>query len=285
MLKKLTQFYYPKTVEDACSQLANAKEKISVLAGGTSEALRNDSTIEALVDLSKIKELSFIKSDSSSISIGAATPVQDIYKSDLSGVSGELLKTAAGKIGSTLLRNAITAGGNLVALFPWSDLPAAYMVLDAEVVCRKGKPKRTVPVINLINSKPASFLTKGEIVAEIKVPVFKKGTGASFAKMSKTSNDYSLITVASRITIAGGKIEEARLAVNAITAQPVRCEEAEKLLVGKKPDAELLAEAAKKAVAGLKVRKDYRATEEYRKEVCEVMIRRSLEESIAKAAK
>jgi CO/xanthine dehydrogenase FAD-binding subunit len=94
-----------------------------------------------------------------------------------------------------------------------------------------------------------------------------------------------LITVASRITIAGGKIEEARLAVNAITAQPVRCEEAEKLLVGKKPDAELLAEAAKKAVAGLKVRKDYRATEEYRKEVCEVMIRRSLEESIAKAAK
>ena len=97
MLKKLTQFYYPKTVEDACSQLANAKEKTSVLAGGTSEALRNDSTIEALVDLSKIKELSFIKSDSSSISIGAATPVQDIYKSDLSGVSGELLKQRPAK--------------------------------------------------------------------------------------------------------------------------------------------------------------------------------------------
>ena len=286
MLKKLTRFYYPKTIEEACLHLGNREQKTALIAGGTSEVLRNDNSIEALVDLSKVKELCYIRSDSAYIHIGAGTPVQDIYKSkDLKGPSGELLKAAAGKIGSTLLRNSITAAGNLAGLFPWSDLPPVYMVLGAEVVCRKGKPKRTVPVQRFIDTRAAQFLAEAEIIAEIMVPIYGKGTGVHFAKFAKTSNDYAMISLAIRLTQKSGRIEQARIAVNAITATPTRCLEAESVLEGQKGNAELFATAAKKAVSSLAVRRDVRASSDYRKEVLEVMIRRGLQEAFDKAGK
>ncbi|PKL42659.1 MAG: hypothetical protein CVV41_14010 [Candidatus Riflebacteria bacterium HGW-Riflebacteria-1] len=286
MLKKLTRFYYPKTIEEACLNLGNREQKTVLIAGGTSEVLRNDNSIEALVDLSKVKELCYIRQESSYIHIGAGTPVQDIYKSkNLKGPSGELLKTAAGKIGSTLLRNSITAAGNLAGLFPWSDLPPVYMALDAEVVCRKGKPKRTVPVQRLIDTRAAQFLSEAEIISEIMVPIYGKGTGVHFAKFSKTSNDYAMISLAIRLTQKSGKIEQARIAVNAITATPTRCREAESVLEGQKATPELFAAAAKKAVSGITVRRDIRASSDYRREVLEVMVRRGLQEAFAKAGK
>ncbi|GAB4267415.1 MAG: hypothetical protein Kow0029_01960 [Candidatus Rifleibacteriota bacterium] len=284
MLKKLTRFYYPETIEEACKLLGKKGDKIAIVAGGTSESIRQDNSIESLVDISRVKELNYIRKDANFIRIGAGTPVQDIYKNpDLKGPAGDLLKTAAGKIGSTLLRNSITAGGNLAALFPWSDLPPVYLVLDAEIVLRKGKPKRTVPVENFINEKPLNFLSDNEIIAEIVVPQFSKGTGTSFIKFAKTANDYSLITVASRISLKAGKVEQARIAINAVTVAPVRFAEAEKILEGQKPTSELIAKAAAKVAEQADIRKDFRASREYRREVLEVLVRRSLEESLQKA--
>ncbi|MGM0600345.1 MAG: FAD binding domain-containing protein [Candidatus Rifleibacteriota bacterium] len=286
MLKNLTRFYYPETIEEACKQLGSKKEKAVVIAGGTSEVLRKDSGIEALVDISRIKELNYIKKDKLTYRIGAATPVQDIYKSDvLTGPSGEILTTAAGKIGSTLLRNSITAGGNLAAVFPWSDLPVVYLVLDAEVVLRKGKPKRTVPVENLLKEKPSKFLGKNEIIAEIAVPVYGKGNGVSFTKFAKTANDYALITVAVRLFVKAGKIEQARIAVNGATIAPVRLYQAEELLQGEKALKGVIEKAAAKAAKVAEIRKDFRASVEYRREVLEVLVKRGLEDALKQAKK
>jgi CO/xanthine dehydrogenase FAD-binding subunit len=286
MLKKLTRFYYPQTIEEACKLMGQKDEKAAVIAGGTSEALRKDNSIEALIDISRVKELQFIKKDKNCYRIGATTTIQDIYKcKDLHGPTGEVLKTAAGKIGSTLLRNSITAGGNLAGIFPWSDLPPVYMALDAEVVLRKGKPKRTVPITSLLEKRPADFLAANEIIAEIVLPVYGKGTGISFSKFAKTANDYALITVATRLTVKGGKIEQARIALNAVTIAPVRCVEAETLLEGQKPTAALIASAAQQAAKSANIRKDFRASVEYRQEILEVLVRRSLEDSLKQAKK
>ncbi len=284
MLKKLTRFYHPKTMEEACHLLGNSELKTAVIAGGTSEVLRKDNSIEALVNLAGVKELSYISKDPLNFRIGAATPIQDIFKSDiLSGPAGNLLKTATGRIASTPLRNAITAGGNLAAIFPWSDLPAVYLVLDAEIVCRRGKPKRTVPVQTIVDLKAPQFLEKGEIIAEIVIPCLGKGTGTAFAKLVKTANDYSMATIAIRMTYKNGVVDQARIAVNAVTAAPTRCIEAENLLIGQKPDDALIRAAAAKAIDSLTIRKDFRASHEYRREACEVMMRRALTEAIAAA--
>ncbi|MBR4569915.1 MAG: FAD binding domain-containing protein [Candidatus Riflebacteria bacterium] len=284
MLKKLTQFYHPTTIEEACKLLA--KPKTAIIAGGTAEALKKDDSIEALVDITHIKELSHLDQDASTIKIGATTTVQEIYKSQkLKGMSGNFLKQVAGTVAATALRNTITAGGNLAAQLWWSDLPVAYLILDAEVVCRLGKPKRTVSVVQIINDTPAKFLKKGEIISEILVPCFGNNTGCDFRKQIKTHHDYPTITAATRITLKNGLISEARIACNAVTPFPFRCQEAEKMLVGKKPTAENIEKAAEKAANSIKYREDFRASKEYRQEVFQVMVRRSLEASVEAAKK
>ncbi len=278
MLRGLTQFFYPKTLKEAFQALSDSKVKTALIAGGTSETLRKSHDIEALVDISRINELIYVKQNSSSIKIGGATPIQDLYKSKLEGVAGDAIKTTAGRVASTLLRNGITAGGNIEGLQWWSDLPCLYMALDAKVTYKNSKKERNVTVLE-------DCASKNEILTEILVPTYGKGTGVTFDKMVKVQHDYSMCTVATRITMGYGKIKEARIVVGALTDKPTRLEEAEKLLVGQKPSEELFAEVAKKAAAKVNYRKDYRASKEYQKELCEIMIRRSLIESAKKAGK
>ena len=283
MLKKLTQFYHPTTIEEAYKYLS--KPKTAIVAGGTAEALKKDDTIEALVDITHIDEISYLSQDASTVKIGATTTVQEVYKSKLTGITGNFLKNVAGAVAATPLRNTITIGGNLAALLWWSDLPVAYLALDAEVVCSEGKNKRTVPVVEIINKNPAKFLKKGEIISGIEVPCFEEKTGCDFRKQVKTHHDYPTVTVATRISLKNGMISEARIACNAITAQPFRCQEAEKMLVGHKPSTELIAKVAEKAAESIKIREDYRASKEYRQEIFQVYVRRSIEASIEAASK
>ncbi|HOY67850.1 MAG TPA: FAD binding domain-containing protein [Candidatus Ozemobacteraceae bacterium] len=283
MLKHLTQFYRPASVEEACALLAARDSRNVALAGGTTIAAVNDTTIEGLVDLSGL-DLSYVRRTSDGYVIGATTPVQDIYKSPvLTGPAGQLLRSAAGKIGSTLLRHSITAGGNLVALFPWSDLPPALLVLDAQAVCRRGVPKRTVAVKNMIETGPRHYLQTGEILTEIQVPEFGLGTGVAFRKLSKTKNDYALITVAVRITLQGEEVKEARIALNAVCKKAQRRLDAEKQLENMVPTPDRIASAAAAAVRDLDMTTDFRASREYRQEVLPVLVRRCIDEALHQA--
>ena len=284
MLQNLTHFFHPSSVEEACALLNDTAQRNVALAGGTWLAGCKDGSIEGLVDLRSLN-LSYLRQEATEIIIGAMTPVQTIFKADsLSGPSAELLQTAAGRIGSTLLRNSITIGGNVVSVFPWSDLPPVLLVLDASLTCRKGRPKRTFPVETLYVEGVRAALHKNEIVTEFRIPAFTaKGTGTAFQKFAKTANDYALTSVAARLTLKGAVIEEARIALNGVVKRPQRLPAAEALLTGQKPTDDLLAQAAKRAIVGLEPTADFRATAEYRLEITEVLVRRALEEALTKA--
>ncbi|HOT27238.1 MAG TPA: FAD binding domain-containing protein [Candidatus Ozemobacteraceae bacterium] len=283
MLKHLTQFYRPATIEEACALLAAKDRRNAVLAGGTHIAAVNDSTIEGLVDLGGLN-LSYIRRTEEGYAIGAMTPVQDVFKSSmLVGPSGQLLRAAAGRIGSTLLRHSITAGGNLMALFPWSDLPPALLALDAQALCRRGVPKRTVAVKNLIETGPRHYMEPGEILVELQVPEYGRGTGVAFHKFSKTTNDYAMITVAVRITMQGETVKEARIALNAVCKKAQRRPDAEKQLENMVPTAERIAAAAAAAARDLDMTTDFRASREYREEVLPVFVRRCIDEALHQA--
>lgn len=285
MLKKLSVVHFPKTVSEACTLLRSKGGKNVVLAGGTYLGVAKDSGITGLVDLKNLN-LSFIRKDKKEFRIGATTPVQDVYESNLlSGPAGTLLRKAAGSIGSTLLRHAVTIGGNIVAVFPWSDLPPALLALDAEIVLSDGKKSRSVPVDKWFEKTPKFHLKPGEIVSEIRIPILDKSSGTEFHKFSKTKNDYAIISVAVRLTQSGGKVREARIALNAISKKPLRCSVAEKILTGQKPSPALLKQAGLESGKGFDFTTDIRASKEYRAEVLPVFVRRCLETAVKQEGK
>ena len=75
-----------------------------------------------------------------------------------------------------------------------------------------------------------------------------------------------------------------RLAVGGLRPLPGRLRAAEAVLVGKEPVAAAFAEASAVAMAEAQVAADFRATPEYRREVCGVLVRRALETAAERAA-
>ena len=79
------------------------------------------------------------------------------------------------------------------------------------------------------------------------------------------------------LTLADGVISDARLAFAGVSDVPVRVAEAEDLLLGERPSAELFAEAARVATAGLDPPADLNGSSEYRKQVAATLVRRGLQ--------
>jgi CO/xanthine dehydrogenase FAD-binding subunit len=75
---------------------------------------------------------------------------------------------------------------------------------------------------------------------------------------------------------ADGTITDARLAFSGVADVPVRATDAEDLLRGRRPSAELFQEAAAAATACLDPPADLHGTSEYRKKVAAALVRRGL---------
>jgi carbon-monoxide dehydrogenase medium subunit len=182
------------------------------------------------------------------------------------------------------LRNQITIGGNLVGLYPWSDPVPALLALGATARVRSAAGTRDVPLDELVAKHPSKLLQPGELVTEIRLPRAAAHTGSAFLKFARSAVDYALCDAAAWLRLDGKVIREARVAVGALRALPARLVAAEKALVGQAPDPATLVAAAAAGAAEAEVTADFRASVEYRRELCGVLVRRVLETAARRAA-
>jgi carbon-monoxide dehydrogenase medium subunit len=283
-MTKLQEFAHPRSVDEALALLAAGRDDARPLAGGTSLSLTKDLRARVLVDLSRAG-LDRIAADGDGLHLGAMatlTAVADARVVRDAGLEG--LAEAAAAAGSTLLRNQITVGGNLVGLYPWSDLPPVLIALGAKARLRGPGGARELTVEELTARHPSRVLQAGELLVEVVVPTLGASAGCAFLKFARTAFDYSLCNTAAFVRLDGGVIRAAGVAVSALRALPARLAAAEAALVGKKPDEALFAAAAAAGAAEAEVGADFRASPEYRREVCGVLVRRALAAAAQRAA-
>src|ERR1044072_6662150 len=124
------------TLDEALSLLAQ-NEDAKILAGGHSliPAMKLRLAMPPmLIDIARIKDLSYINENGGQIRIGAMTTHYQIESSDLLKSICPLLPECASHIGDTQVRNKGTIGGSLAHSDPAGDWPAAVLALDAELV-------------------------------------------------------------------------------------------------------------------------------------------------------
>ena len=150
------------------------------------------------------------------------------------------------------------------------------MALDAEFVVRGRAGERVIPAADWFEGYLATARRPDEILAEVRFPVAGPGTGVAFQEVARRHGDFAIVGLAVSLTLADGVISDARLAFSGVADVPVRAAEAEDLLVGERPSAELFAEAARVATAGLDPPADLHGSSEYRKKVAATLVRRGL---------
>src|SRR5215470_7377116 len=162
------QFDYkvPKSLDEAVSLIAADPDGAKVLAGGHSliPAMKlRLAQPQLLIDISRIKELSYIQQDGNTIRIGATTTHYQIESSDLLKRVCPLLPEAATHLGDVQVRNKGTIGGSLAHADPAADWPAVILALDADLVVAGSKGERTIKADKFFVGLLATALEPNEI--------------------------------------------------------------------------------------------------------------------------
>ena len=274
------EYEAPATMAEAVDLLAEYQDEASVLAGGQSliplMALRL-ARPAVLIDINGLSELSLVAVEDGRVTIGAMT--REYVAEDSATVSDTvpLLAAALPLIGHDAIRSRGTIGGSLAHADPAAELPAVARALDAEFVVRGRAGERVVPAADWFEGYLATSRRPDEILAEVRFPAAGPGTGVAFLEVARRHGDFAIVGLAVSLTLADGVISDARLAFAGVSDVPVRAAEAEDLLIGQRPSAELFAEAARVATAPLDPPADLNGSPEYRKQIAATLVRRGLQ--------
>ncbi len=273
------EYQAPATIAEAVGLLAEHQDEASVLAGGQSLipllALRL-ARPAVLIDINGLGELSGVSVTDGWVAVGAMTREYAAEESETVAGTVPLLAAALPFIGHEAIRNRGTIGGSLAHADPAAELPAVARALDAELVVRSRAGDRVVPAAEWFEGYLATSRRPDEILVQVRFPAAVPGTGVAFQEVARRHGDFAIVGLAASLTLADGTISDARLAFAGVADVPVRAADAEDLLIGERPSAELFEEAARRATAGIDPPADLNGSPEYRTKVAATLVRRGL---------
>ncbi|HEY1962570.1 MAG TPA: xanthine dehydrogenase family protein subunit M [Rhizomicrobium sp.] len=183
-------YHRAKSISDAQALLQRSPDA-KILAGGHTLIpamklrLANPS---ALIDISAIGELSYIREQDGRIAIGAATKHAEVATSDVVRTAIPALAHVAGEIGDPAVRHMGTIGGSVANNDPAADYPAGVLGLGATITTTK----RSIAADDFFTGMFSTALEDSEIVTEIAFPIPKR---AGYAKFANPASRYAMVGV------------------------------------------------------------------------------------------
>lgn len=277
-----------KSLDDAISLLGKHKDDAKILAGGHSLLPAMKLRLmqpKVLIDLSRIKDLSYIKEEGGQIRIGAMTTHFQVETSDLLRRACPLLPETASHLGDMQVRNKGTLGGSLVHSDPAADWPAAILALDAELVAKSAKGDRVIKASDFFVEMLTTALEPGEVLREIRIPAGKGKVGQAYVKVRHPASGFAVVGIAVSLSIDSGKCQSAGVGITGVSPKAYRAAKVESALKGNALDAKTLGAASTHAADGVDVNADLYASADYRKQLAAVYTRRALETAVTRAGR
>jgi carbon-monoxide dehydrogenase medium subunit len=277
------RYHRPETVEEAVSLLAEHGADAEVLAGGQSLipllALRL-SRPQHVVDIGRVGALHAMKDGPNGLTVGAGVRQAEVELSPVTARAAPLVAVAVPHIGHRAIRNRGTVCGSLAHADPAAELPAVTLAVDAELVVRSTAGERTIAAADFYRGYLTSALDETELLTAVRFPPWPARTGWSVQEVSRRHGDYAMVGLAAVLGMAeDGRIERAALSFFGAGATPLRVPEAERALIGERPERAVFAEAAEVVTKTLEPPGDNHATAAYREHVAGVLTRRCLTEA------
>ena len=183
-------FHRPTTLYEMSALLGGVDDSMP-LAGGMTllpTIKQRLAAPAALIDLSKIPQLSGISAEGGSLTVGAMTRHVDVAESELVRSKIPLLASLAAGIGDPAVRNRGTIGGSVANNDPSADYPAAVLALDATVVT----DRREIAADAYFRGLFETALEPGEIITALRFPVPAAG---GYAKFKSPASRYAVVGV------------------------------------------------------------------------------------------
>ena len=168
------------------------------------------------------------------LSVGACVTMAALAADPAVRAAWPALAHAAGGLGSPLVRNLATLGGNLGNASPCADSAPPLLVYGAQVVLRSTRGLRSVPVEAFFIGPGRSILADDELIIEVRVPRPPQGTVAAFRKFGpRRAIVIAASSLATAFTLEDGVVIRVRLAAGSVAPTPLRLPMAEAFIQGR----------------------------------------------------
>src|ERR1700676_2710987 len=163
--------------------------------------------------------------------------------------------------GSNRMLAVLGTSEHCIATNP-SDMCVAMAALEATIHVQGPKGSRAIPIGDfhlLPGSTPSreTVLEPGDLITHVTLPPPRPGSKQVYLKLrDRASYEFALASAAVVITIAGGIVTEARIALGGVGTKPWRSREAEAALAGKRADAANFRKAAEAAMQHAKAQSE-----------------------------
>ena len=257
MSLRANNYYKAPSVEEAYKML-QANPKNAIIAGGL-WMKKTGLSYDTLIDLSECG-LDKITEDKNNIYVGAMVTLREFEtNSAINKLFSGATAFAVREIMGPAFRNMATIGGSIFGRFPFSDVIAGLLPLDAKV---RLYPEQEMTLEELVNFK-------GKLNGIIKEIVIKKEEGKGyFKKVKTTALDFPMLNIS--IVKRNGKN------YIAVGSRPATAALAYKAM--EEADKGDFVKAGEVAANELMYLDSSNISKEYRQDLVKVYVRRGLEE-------
>jgi carbon-monoxide dehydrogenase medium subunit len=227
----------PASVQEAVQLLNDGGDNAYPLAGGTdiivlARERRRD--VDLFVDVKHIPETTGIEFDASSgLTVGAATPLYEVYGSDVVQERYPALVEASRVIGGIAIQGRATLGGNLANSGPAGDSIPAQIVMEGVANLAGPGGERQVSVEEFCTGPGENVLQRGEFIVSLHFPTPADGSGAAWQRfIPRNEMDIAVTNCGSHLRFEGGNVSWARIAIGAVAPTVLLVQEAADALIG-----------------------------------------------------
>jgi CO/xanthine dehydrogenase FAD-binding subunit len=261
----------PQNLEAAVSLLADKTKSWFPVAGGTDVMVQYSSgklAARQLMSIWNLPELRRIDVRAQEIRIGAGCTYADLRRNEMIAREFPLLAKAAGWIGGIANQNRGTIGGNIVNASPAADALPSLLAYEADLIIVSARGERRVPYVDFHVGYKKMQLGADELVRSI--CLLRKYEGyLDYTRKVGTRNAQAIskVCIAALARLEEGSIADVRIALGSVGPVPLRLRNTEKLLSGKRLDANLTESARNALIADIAPIDDIRSTARYRSAV------------------
>jgi len=275
------------SADEAFAHLQKHGADARVLAGGQSliPAMRFRLARPAvLVDINAAGDLNRLRVNDGVLEIGAIARDSDIEQAQwITDRRWSLVRDVSHVVADPVVRQMATVVGSLCHNDPAGDWTTTALAARATVVVRGKSGTRTVSIDEFLVDSFTTAVGEGEMALAVHFPAPDDRTAGSYQKVERKVGDFATAAAAVQLSLnANGTVREAGVALSAAGPCAVRVEEAERLLVGQTPNADLIRAAGEAASRRSSPQADLRGSVEYKKNLAGVLAARGLRQALSR---
>jgi carbon-monoxide dehydrogenase medium subunit len=271
----------PRSLREAAALLDSGEPSVRPVAGGTAVMLMMKLGV---LRPARLVSLRAVEKRYSEITMGPDGELRIGAMATLTSLGGSaVIRKEAPVIARTLrtlsnvrVRNVATVGGHLAHADPHMDLPPVLIALGARVTIVDSQGERAIPLEQLHKGYLETTLKRGELIAEVIVPMQGARRAAYLKCTTRSADDWPALGIAAVLELDGANIRDARIVVGAATDTPKRLAQAEAVLRGSRADDATLARAGEAAAAEAGVIGDAHGSAAYKRELVRVYVARAV---------